>query len=79
MHSYDDVIGDLDPEKLSRPDEFPRNFDVGFRRCRIAARMIVHGHDGMSRRHDGGTEHFPRVNQHLIENPDRDDLMPLHP
>ncbi len=79
MHSNDNMVGNLDPEQLSCTDEIPRDTDVGLRRCRIAAGMVVHGHDGMSCRHDGGTEYFPIMHQHLVEQSDRNDLMPLHP
>jgi len=32
----------------------------------------------MGRRDDGRTEHFPRMHEHLIENPDRNDVLSFH-
>ncbi len=32
----------------------------------------------MGRRDDGRTEHFPRMHEHLIENPDRNDVVSFH-
>ncbi len=39
--AHDDVVQHLDFEKLARANEVPCHFDVGFRRRRVAARMIV--------------------------------------
>lgn len=74
----DDVVEDFQAKQLPASDEFPGDTDVGVARGRVAPRMVVHHQDGVGRRDDGRTEHFPRMHEHLIEDPDRNDVVPLH-
>ncbi len=53
IKAHDDVVENVDFEKLACSDEVTGDFDVGLGWCRFAARMIVRDDDCGSARHDG--------------------------
>ena len=56
------VVEHFNLEELASADEVAGNFDVGFARGRVAARMIVREHEGGGGGHNGEAEHLERVN-----------------
>ena len=65
--AHDDVVQNLDFEKLPGPDEVAGHFDVRFRWLRFTARVIVHEHDGGGCCNHGATEHLPWMHQNGIQ------------
>ena len=53
LTGYDDVVKYVNFEELPRSNEVTCNTNVGFRWGRIAARMIVHDHNGRGAGNDG--------------------------
>src|ERR1017187_10087981 len=73
--AHDDVVLNLDFEKLPGPDEVAGHFDGRFRWLRFTARVIVHDHDGGGCRDHGATEHLSWVYQDCIQRANCEQLM----
>ena len=75
IKAHDDVVENVDFEKLACSDEVTGDFDVGLGWCRFAARMIVRDDDCGSARHDGQTEDLPRMTEDSIHRPNGHQMM----
>src|SRR5437763_13628017 len=62
-----DMIENLDFQKLTRADQVARYFDIRFRRSGIAAGMIVHQDDGRGVARNGCLEHLARMHQDCVQ------------
>jgi len=58
----DDMVEDLDHEKLGRPDKLSRQFSVLRRWRRIAGRVVVNENQGCRLVFEGQGHDLPRVN-----------------
>ena len=67
---YDDMIENLDFEKLACTRQVARDLDVSFRRGRVPARMVVSQHDGGRGGHYCQAEAFAGVDEDGVERAD---------
>ena len=69
IKAHDDVVENVDFEKLACSDEVTRNLNVRLRWGRVTARMIVTNNDGCGTGHDCQTEDFPGMTEDRIHRP----------
>jgi len=69
INAHDDVVENVDFEKLACSDEVACNLSVGLRWGRVPARMIVTNDDGCRTGHDCQTEDFPGMTEYRIHRP----------
>ncbi len=69
IKAHDDVVENVDFEKLACSDEVTRNLNVRLRWGRVTARMIVTNNDGCGTGHDCQTEDFPGMTEDRSHRP----------
>ena len=77
--AHDDVVEKLYFEQLAGTHQVSGGPDVGLGWAGIATRMVVHHDDGVCRGNDCRPEGLPAVDQDLVQQAGRDQLMALHP
>ena len=77
--SHDDVIKDFDLEKLTSSNEITSDFDVGFGRFGLSARMIVRDDDGGCACHDCQSKDFAGMTEDCIHRANGHQIMTFDP
>lgn len=77
--SNDDVVKDFDFEKLASSNEITSDFDVGFGRIGLSARMVMRDHDGGCACHDCQSKDLPSMTENRIHRSNRHDVMTFDP
>ena len=70
----DDVIEASDADDMARLDETLRHLDVFPTRCRVPARMVMHGDETRRRQFERLAEHVARMDDRRIEPADEQRL-----
>lgn len=69
VFSDDDVVMHRDTERFCRIDDRFRHVDIGPRRCRVAARMVVHQDDCGGGKLQRTPHHLTWIDRRMIDRP----------
>jgi len=75
IKAHDDVVENVDFEKLACSDEVTGDFDVGLGWCRFAARMIVRDNDCSGTCHHCQSKNLPGMTKDRIHRANRHQIM----
>lgn len=71
----DDVVKDFDFEKLASSNEITGDFDVGFGRIGLSARMVMRNYDGRCACHDCQSKDLPGMTENRIHRSNRHNVV----